>query len=337
MQSQLHMLRALSLSWLGLWVYGYQPCLAQSAEDQIQDATLARVDGGQKKDPWAVSALSLTNTVSTLSFDRNAEPFYNPTDVITLSGQLRYTLTQDFCLGVGAGLSRELTTPDARTHVDDVWFTDTTITACLLRRQISMVGLTLAIDTAAHLPTSPLSKAASLRMGGEVRIAIQKRLNVPWKPSLSYRFSGRANAHEFTTRQQDAPSIAACEGLTCAELSHTGVRNAWAQQSHGLVIGSRPTSWLSISASGAVLMSHLYDLTPVDGPVRQADSDVETRYAMSYSIAASVQIQPGLSSRLSLNTFNPQQSPDSSYYTPFFNRFSQVSLGLTMNPSTWFQ
>jgi len=124
-------------------------------------------------------------------------------------------------------------------------------------------------------------------------------------------------------------------GAECAELSHTGSRNARYQQSHAVALGIQPLSWLSIGLSLGVYLSHLYDLTEAPDRVVDLRDDVATRYAMSYGISANFSIVRGVSSGLSINTFSPQLTPESGRYAPFFNRFTQVSVGLTLTPHAW--
>ena len=179
-----------------------------SAETTQQSSDRER---SAKPAPWSRSSIALTNTISTLSFDRGAEPFYNPTDTLSLAGRLNWQWNQHLCTALALGLSRELTTPDLRTQVDDVWLTDLTITMCLLRTQSPILGTAASLDWISYVPTSPISQAATLQYGGEVRISVRHTFDILWKPSLGYSGSVRLNAHEYTTRQQDAPSIAACK------------------------------------------------------------------------------------------------------------------------------
>ena len=59
-------------------------------------------------------------------------------------------------------MSRELTEPDARTHVDDVWLTDLTMGVCLLRWRVPMLNTMVTVDWNSYLPTSPLSRVVQV-------------------------------------------------------------------------------------------------------------------------------------------------------------------------------
>ena len=321
----------MGLVWLPSDVHSGEKGETRSQSVRAED------DTGKRLNRWAGSALSLTNTVSTLSFDRSAEPFYNPTNTVSLNSRLQWSWTRNICTSVALGMSREVTQPDARTHVDDIWLTDLTIGLCLLRWRIPAVDTTLSVDFISFLPTSPLSQGASLYYGGQAQFGLSHTFRVSGQPTINYGVGLRVNAHEFTTRQRESPSIAACNGSECAELSHTGSRNAQYQQTHSVSVRLQPLRWWSIGASVSVFLSHLYDLTDVDRPLTDGRADVSTRYAMNYGLSTTFILSRAVAASLGVSTFNPQLAPDSHHYAPFFNRFTQVSIGLRLTPHAWFQ
>ena len=95
-------------------------------------------------------------------------------------------------------------------------------------------------------------------MAAAPSLGLSTRFNVLKGLTVGYGASARFNVHSYTTGGRDAPTIADCRGVQCAELVNTGVRNAWLQQSHSASLGLGLTKTWSIGTNVGFHLSHLY-------------------------------------------------------------------------------
>ena len=55
---------------------------------------------------------------------------------------------------------------------------------------------------------------------------------------------------------------------------------------------------------------------------------------MSYGLSARIGPFAGLTTSIGASTFNPQLAPNSTYYRPVFNRYTQLSIDLSFDISS---
>ncbi|MEE2756754.1 MAG: hypothetical protein VYA30_08825 [Myxococcota bacterium] len=286
---------------------------------------------------WAASSISIGQSVSTLTFDPAAELDYNPYYAVTLGLAPSWAWNQHFYTSARLSFSREITQANARNRPDEIWLSDTSLSVGYTGYTIPMVGIRLAGDVTATAPTSPPSQAQTLRVGVQPAIAVSKRVAVLHGLTLGYRGSVRINFHRYTTAELSSPRIGDCRGEACAQFINTGVRNTQYQQGHSFSLGLGLLDWLRVSTNVGVYLSHLYAAAETEQEEFVALEPMDTRYAISYGLGTSVSLPHGMTMALGMSTFNPQRAPNNTYYRPFFNRFSQVYLDLSVRPSMWFQ
>ncbi|MBV71190.1 MAG: hypothetical protein CMH52_07540 [Myxococcales bacterium] len=290
-----------------------------------------------KAPAWSASSMSIGQSVSTLTFDPAAELDYNPYYAVTLGLAPSWAWSPLVYTSAQLAFSREITQANTRNRADEIWLSDASFTLGYTGYTVPKVGIRIAADLTATAPTSPLSKAQTLQLGLQPAIALSKRVAVLSGLTLGYRGSFRLNIHDYTTAELSSPRIGDCRGETCAQFLNTGVRNTQYQQGHSFSLGLGLLDWLSVSTNIGVYLSHLYAAVEADQDEFLALEPMDTRYAISYGLGASLTLPLGMTMAMGVSTFNPQRAPNNTYYRPFFNRFSQVYLDLRFRPSMWFQ
>ena len=287
--------------------------------------------------PWSGSAMSLNQSVSTLSFDKSSELDYNPYYALTLGLAPSWRFHPKLYVSAGLSFSREITQPDNRNRADEIWLSDTRLTIGTPGWKIPVLAIQVAGQLTSTFATSPSSRAQTLIYGVQPGLSLSRRFGLLQGLTVAYSGGIRVNIHEYTTGELSAPRIATCTGATCAELINTGVRNTQYQQSHSGSLSLGIFQWLSLSTSFGVYMSHLYPAAVIESTSYQPLESTDTRYAVSYGLGAQFKVLSGVSTSVGMSTFNPQRTPDNDQYRPFFNRFSQVYLNMRLTPGAWFE
>ena len=278
--------------------------------------------------PWLGSNISYSNTISALTLDPSAEPDYNPYYSMTFGLAPRWRFNRLLYTALSFSLSREITQADAQTQDGEIWPSDLKLVVGIPAQSLGFGDIKLGSKLTATTPTSPVAQAQSLILGLSPSLSLSKTFKVLQGLTMAYGGSARFNFHEFTTAGRDAPTIADCRGLQCAELVNTGVRNAWFQQAHTMSISLGLSSAWSVGTNGGVYVSHLHDSTAVDGVSNTPIEGTDIRYAVSYGLELGWQARKGVALGLGAATFNPQRAPNTEFYRPYFNRYTQIYLDL---------
>ena len=150
-------------------------------------------------------------------------------------------------------------------------------------------------------------------------------------PSVNLRATWYAASSRMLT--YDAPSITTCNTAlgNCGAFDHSGARSSQAGFREGVGLDFSFPLNLSASASVMWMQSLLYPLDsavdPTTGlPIPASDYNTDWRYVMAYSIGAEWKPISHLAVGAGVSTVNPEQAPDSTYYAPFFNRYTQLYL-----------
>ena len=274
------------------------------------------------------SSLTYSNAVSLNSLDKGAEQDYNPYYGMLMTLAPRYWFLPRSFVSARLSLDKELTEPDDTTYKGETRLSDLTLGVGSILHTWDF-GLTTFGSVSARLPTSLASQARTMQtvLGG--LIALTQALGS--FGSMSYVFGVNYNAFKYTTGELETPRIGSCAGASvgCDPFLNTGVRNAPWNTNHSVSLNVFPASWLFVSASVAWLTSYLYPASAQDERVSVIPQEpTNRRHAMSYGLEVDLQPKQWLILALALNTFNPQLAPDSTYYRPFLNRFSTLSLDL---------
>ncbi len=298
-----------------------------------------------KKFPLRDSSLWWGQSLNAVGMVKSAELTWNPTYTWLFRLYPRYYLTDQLSVRLKAGLGIEWTNADDTTtqrepRWEDIWL-DLVYSPAYTERwsQISFSpSLRLVI------PTSLEARAQSLYLGVGPGFGLKRSIRLPWHMSLdlSYGFRYIKNINRYRTVQFDAPTIAACGGSgegSCGQFLHTGELVPSHDFLNSLQADLDITRKLKASVMVLFRNQLLYGVTP--GTVALAGGETVTvgedprnnvgqRAFIWYLIEASYEIHPVVTLGLAVSTLNPQLSPDSSYYTPFFNRYTEIGLNTTI-------
>ena len=283
---------------------------------------------------WAGSALGVSHTVSALTLDPSAEPDYNPFYAVSLSVAPRWRFTSWLSMSAAVAATHEVTDADGHTNHDETRLSDTTLSIGLSGVELPWVGIGVSGGLKAIFPTSLGSRAQTLQVGLSPSLALSKRFGLLEGLTLGYGTALRVNAHEYTTSARETPRIASCRGIECAEFLNTGVRNSQFLTQNSFSVSLGLTKWLGLSTSLGIYTSHLYpgQTAPEVSFVPVAPTD--TRYAIRYGLGARLGPFAGLTTSIGASAFNPQRAPNATYYAPYFNRYTQLTIDLSFDLSS---
>ena len=331
---------ALSLA-LGAGMALPSAALADAGKPQPGVAKTAPAPVAQKV-PWRGSSVSLSNTFNVRQLDQGADLTWNPYDVMAFNVSPRFWFGDHLHLRGSLTLSKELTDPDDETFSGEVRFADTTVGVGYSAPKIPVIGVVANTSLDLRLPTSKYSKYQGLNMGLHGGLSLTRSFKLLEGLSLTYFFGLRSFFHEYTTAGRDDPSITGASrgprlptlDIASNDFMNSGVRNTSWQFIHSGSVSMGFTSWFSASVSVAAIQSKLYDLQETaanDGAQQLASAD--DRYAMNYTVSLGFQPWDVVGFSLSSDTSNPQLDPTvgETYYTPFFNRFTNIVAAVRLN------
>lgn len=314
-------------------------CLAQVAKPVAQTAA----NPAPIAKPWRGSTLTYGHATSALSFNRAAEPFYNPFYAHRLELRPRWSFDRYADLSARFEVAQELTLSDDTTYRNEVVASDLMLEASAKGYQEPLTQVRVNGGLRVAVPFSKAAWAQTRVFSFAPGVVLSRSFPVKEGLSVSYdaRYTFRFN--RFTTAQYSGPTIAACgdpRELSCAEYVTSGVRNAFGDLSHGATVGFSPIAKLSLSSSFRLAHAFLYPLSPaekptVNGPVAlPVDAGTQARHSWGLTLEAGYQVLPELSVLLGSSTLAPQLGPDGVLRNPFFNRTTTlyVDLALELEP-----
>jgi hypothetical protein len=294
----------------------------------------ARADEPAGPPAWAGSEISLKHSFSVGSLMPDREPDYNPILVQSLSIDPAWRLTDRWKLVGHLGIETELTDSDVTTRQREPLLEDTTVTTTYRWPELAAWwSLQPSVSFRLTLPTSKESIArerlAGFSPGAKLARTFVPRAHVRVTPYVAAR---AAYSWQLSTSVvYDGPSITTCSaarGDACEEFDHSGIRSSEYTFTQIAGVDVELPHDVVLSASVWWIQSWLYDLTPLTGPagedVPSRDGATDWRFGNVYLLAADWQITGRWKASGGFQTESPQQEPDGDYYTPFFNRYTQV-------------
>jgi hypothetical protein len=281
---------------------------------------------------WEGSEISLGHYASVFSFYKAAELTWNPLLAEQLAVEPRYRLNDRISFLAHLGLEVELTNADDTTNLrqpllDDLFVEGSYRLASLpweLQGEAS-VRLTLptSLDSIARERLLGIAPALTLRKP----VALTDKISMGIIAGLRLSVTGAlANSAQY-----DAPAIASCAvgSESCDQFDHAGSRSSWFSMTE--TIGADVTFSDKVSARlvAQLVQSRLYALDRAIDPATGMEidpgaNDTIWRYRAQYELAATWRISRRVQLDGGFQTVNPTQKPSSAYYTPFFNRYTQV-------------
>lgn len=285
--------------------------------------------------PWRGTSFMYRHDVNVMSFDKSKDITYNPNYSMQYMIAPRYWLTERMFLTTSLYIVQEFTQPDDTKYKNELrWFDSSFVVGGVLHRtSFGPVNTTLMGNTGIRLPLSIYSRAQSMRFG----IPIGLTLNNSWNIfQFGYGLGYLMNFFKYSTSQTDAPTIQNCINVAynCDQYSNTGVRNARMQFAHNIFLNIVPNDKLAFSITATILHRMLFDSVGTDQVNYTPQKPVDARYVISAMMEVSYQVNDLLQIALNTWAFNPQLAPDSTYYFPFFNRFTSIGLEFRFSPTS---
>lgn len=285
----------------------------------------------QEKSVFRGSSLSYRHTATTRTFDRSYENTWNPYYAQTVVLSPVVWLGDDLNLSANALFTREFTQADSTTEEDETLMGDLSISASAPRLiHIEAASLSMGLGLTVLSPTSKSSQARTMMTAVAPRASLSWRAKVLSGLSVSLSTRMTRYFHEFTTSGRESPLVGSCSATTagCGAFLNTGLRNTQWRLTHGLTVSLGLTEWLSVAVSQALSTDWLYSLEAGVLPSLSPQENQDQRYGSAFDVSLGVEAARGLDLRLGMSTAGPQLAPDSSYYNPFYNRYSAIYLDL---------
>jgi len=323
---------------------------AAEEEAESSDSAAARVaaDGtvirGSASSPWRGSWLSYDHVFNTVGLDKGAELTWNPYYAQSLTISPRYYLSDEFFVSASWSLEQELTDSDWTTKKREIVWSDLFVDVGWIGWQEPTSQIRITPTLRIGLPISQVSAASTqiLSLAGSVRLSrnfsVLQGLNVSWSGRWTQRF------HDSTTPVKDETGVVGCEvDSTCdaaESFANQGYLNAWGDLSTGPSLVLSVFDGFRLNADMRVGKSFLYDnadgSVEVMGEERKAPSsayarDFDGRYNTYFGLGAAYDIWPELTLSAGVSTPSPQLGADGERRSPFFNRYTQIGFGVSLD------
>ncbi len=297
------------------------------AQAQVVQTTTTAVET-KAKPKYRGSALTYGHQATAYTFDRGAEPHYNPTWSHRLGIAPEWHFNDLLFVRARLYLAQEFTPSESTTRRNEVEFSDLALEGGLTGWTEKHSKIHVGADLRIAFPTSKTSRAATRLLaigpGLSVSRAFPFGFTVAYGGRYSYRF------HRYTTAQNESPSIACGNPLAaeCAEFITTGKRNAHSDLTHGPSIAFNPIEKLSINATFLLTHLWLYPLSaaPAElGPIAAA-VDTPVRSYTTFDLSVTWQLFRPIALTVGALTFSPQINTSGTRYFPLFNRNTTLYL-----------
>ncbi len=295
-----------------------------------------------KKVPWRGSVFSYENTFSALSLSKSVDPTWNPYYAQSLSFRPRFYPLDDLYIGARLDLEIELTTSDDTDHKREWIVSDLLLDVGYWHKVLTIpaVGVKVRPSIRFTFPTSIVSRGRSLVMGIGPSLAFSREFkllkgNVLSGLTLTYAFRPTKYLHRYAYAQIDVPDQY-CMNSSRPECQHRGRTNLNWQMSNYIGAKLQILKKLSFSADLFILngITHKIPAQTYEDILQNEtykgpgslfaveESAVNHRASLWAIFDVSYDVLDWLSLSVGTSTYHPQLSPDSSYYGPFFNRFT---------------
>ncbi len=284
------------------------------------------------------SSLSYGHQATAYTFDRAAEPMYNPTWSQRLRIAPEWHFNDLLFVRGRLSLAQEFTASDSTRRRNEVELSDLAFEFGVTGLTIPVAKILVGADLRIAFPTSKTSRSQtrllSLAPGISLSRSLGFGLTVGYGGRFSYRF------HRFTTSQNESPAIACadplsleCLGQRNQDVLNKGVRNAHSDLTHGPKIAFSPFEKLSINAGFQLSHQWLYPLspTPAELPAIAPAVDTPVDNYTSFDLSVTWQLVKPIGITFGASTFSPQLNTSGTRYFPLFNRNTTLYLDLSFD------
>ncbi len=306
-------------------------------EEDIEDISEAFdpfLNSADSSAPWRGSQIVFRNSFSINSLDRSAELTYNPYYAISWSFKPRWWFGDHVFVRAGIDLTRELTEADEETYSGETVVGDLVLVGGISKfYTIPWVGVDMSADLVLTTPTSKVSQARTLNLGIGPGLRLSKTFKLLKALIVGYNLRVTPYSHRKTTSERETPLISGCiasEG-GCDAFLNTGVRNPALRLVQVGDVTLVILDWLGVSISFGHVIDWLYSIDNDDPRVSyQPQEPADQRFLSIFEVEAFINPMDSLEIGLGYSTVNPQLAPDSTYYNPFYNRYTRIYLDLRL-------
>lgn len=296
-----------------------------------------RPDSGADSDstsPFRGSTVSLEQSLAHRTLQPAGQLTYDPYYNLELALEPRWWPHDNWYLSGSFSLSQELTHSNVTTKKNELWPSDTSLRGGTPKLfTVPEAEIDVSVGAELQFPTSKPSRARSLVVATGALVGLRRRFSV--MKGLNLRYDGRVQKrfHRYQTLSLESPRIDNCADLArgCDPYAHSGRRNPTVRHVHTGSVSFRPLRSLSFSATGGVYVDHLYAAADVDASTGSPVEGSNVRHTAIWLVGTTYQFTDWMSLTGGLRSIHPQLAPDSSYYTPAFNRYAEWRLDASLD------
>jgi hypothetical protein len=314
---------------------------AENKEDAAMAALLGPGAAGQKAYVFRGSTLTLQSAFTATSLWPAAEQTYNPMFQVGIGVNPVVWFGKIFNITGYLEVNRELTNADLTTYDGELQLSDLFLSGRATNFwTIPFVGIGLSAAGTVILPTSKWSFAQTMLGGVEANMTAVRAFNLLSGLVFGYQIRGGKNFHAFTTGENETSlEDGRCLNVQyCGVWASNGVRNVdWTMQNRAFMQWSL-VDWAGFFVDGRLIHQWLYPIANKDPRVTFSPEDPLGKYgeqSMRHftGVFTGVFITPHPATTISFgtSTFAPQLGPNSKYYIPGFNRWTQIYANLQFN------
>lgn len=308
-----------------------------AAEDSDEGAALRQtsVFGGASKAPWRGSQIVMRNELSAVSLDPSADLTYNPYFAMSWSFRPWWWFTDKLYVRAQLDVTRELTQADDTTYADEALLQDIRlIGGGSGLYTIPYAKVLVSADLALTLPTSKASQARTLVLGIGPGVRLSRSFDVLGGLVVGYGLRVTPYLHRYATSERETPLIPGCgvQPGGCDPYLNTGLRNPAARLTQSADVSLRILDWLGAGLAVGHAVDWLRSIGGEPAAVSLQPQDAQDqRYLTFMELEVSFQPLDELEIGVGYSALHPQLAPDSSYYVPFFNRYSTLYVDLKLH------
>jgi hypothetical protein len=197
-----------------------------------------------------------------------------------------------------------------------------------------VVDIAVSADLALQVPTSKVSQARTLALGIGPGVRLSRSFNLLSGLSVGYSIRAMPRIHQSTTAELETPLIPGCSASSggCDAYLHSGLRNAQFRLQQLFYVSARMLDWLSVSVTYGLWIDWLYPIDIEDPRISAETIEPQNRrYASVWEVEVLFSPMKALKIGVGTSTLGPQLAPDSSYYNPFYNRYTTIFVDLHLD------
>ncbi len=289
-----------------------------------------------KPSPFRNSYIIYENTFSAYTLNKDAQLTYNPYYAMSYSFRPRYYIYKGLWVGLRWDLEQELTNADDTTKKRQVIWSDVLLDVAWTGvYTIPAVDILITPKVRIELPASLASQAKTLYLALGPGFDLTRIFDVWGGITLQYSFRYTKYFNQYTSTLSEEPVLECPEKGGC-QYDVIGPQNPSHRFLNDFILEVRPIPKFYISATVEVRNYLTYkvpeaEVDTLTGSVSLPSSGKRHQGLMWYVFDIGYDILPYLTVSVGTSTYNPMLNPESEYYPPFFNRYTNLYLDIALD------